>query len=271
MAKLGTPTTAGFNAGKTFYAKPMKISDIVIDPEIAGIFDISDSILEDIKQKIKKHGYNKEEPVVVWKGHNILVDGRTRYTAVRDLGEEEIPAVEREFESRAEAILYTLERQVLRRNLTGPEMVKAAGIILENGGGAQEIAKSLGVSRATAYQTISILKEAPEEIVQAVESGDISVKKGYTMTTKGNPKRPRKPDADETSKTSLAEVREAQPPDSASFLKGAVIMLVKAEEQKAAGLLVNHFLEKNEREEFYGLLPAEIREVLDNSTGGVYQ
>ena len=98
MAKLKIPETAGFNAGKSYYAKPFRVEEIVINPEIAGIFKITDKVREAIKQQMKKFGYDKSQPVVVQKGTNILLDGHTRYAAAKEAGLEEIPVVEMDFE-----------------------------------------------------------------------------------------------------------------------------------------------------------------------------
>jgi len=60
MEKLGVQNIAGFNAGQSFYAKPMRAADIVIDPEIASIFSFSQNILDGIKQNIQKYGFRKK-------------------------------------------------------------------------------------------------------------------------------------------------------------------------------------------------------------------
>ena len=281
MAKLEVQNTAGFNAGKTFYAKPVRVSDIIIDPEIAGIFDISDNILEDIKNKIKKHGYNKEEPVVIWKGRNILVDGRTRYTAVKDLGEEEIPAVEREFETREEAILYTIERQVLRRNLCGPEMLKAVRMISLKQGGAKygggqvkQIAERLGVGTTTIYQAQAVLREGTKEEIAAVERGELSIKQGYAKTAERNPRKPVKAFGEAAAPcppAPAARVEREVLPEGGRFLSDAVILLIEEGQQTAAELLIKHFLPDTGKEGFYRLLPQAVREHLEDSSGGICQ
>ena len=260
MAKLGLQATPGFNAGKTYYAKPMRISDIVIDPEISAIFSMQDKTLDEIRRKMEKFGYDNSQPVVIIKGENVLVDGHTRLAAARDAGLDEVPAVEMEFESRDEALLYTFERQVLRRNLTGPEILKAARMIpgkARSGEGdqAEQMAKRLGISRAMVYQARAIIQEAPQEIVQAVENGGMSIKKGYTAI--------RKPKGERSEYTApLADVRPAPIPDSTYFLKGAVILLVEAGQQEAAELLINYFLTNDGKGDFYGLLPESVRETL---------
>jgi ParB family chromosome partitioning protein len=253
MAKLQAQTAAaGFNAGNAYTVKYIRLDDIVIDPEIASVFTVSEKVLEEIKQKIITFGYNKEEPVVTWKGKNILLDGRTRYTAAMEAGLEEIPYVEREFENRDEAILYTFERQVVRRNLTNSEIMAAARMIKDRkakdgtGRAADILAARLGIGSSTLFQARAINKEAPEEIKEAVEKGEMSIKKGY-QKTKG------------LDKDVNFVVNDAQDlPGNIAFLKGAVILLVEAGQRAAAELLINHFLKKNEKRGFYGLLPEAV-------------
>jgi ParB-like chromosome segregation protein Spo0J len=265
MAKLKTPSSAGYNAGKNYFAKMMRIEDIVTDLEISKIFNISDTVLEEITQSIMKFGYNSEEPIVIWKGTNILVDGRTRLTASKKAGLKEVPIFEKEFADRDEAMLYTFERQANRRNLTGPEILTAARMVpdkrAKNGEGraAEQMAKRLGISNATMYQAIAIAREAPEEIVKAVEKGDISVKKGYTTGVK-KPKHP---------ETEFSASYAQGLPDSVKFLRGAVILLTEANQSHASNLLINHFLKKHDqRDGFYKLLPENIRKhfILEVST-----
>jgi ParB family chromosome partitioning protein len=264
MAKLQTPNTAGFNAaGNGYSVKLVKIDDIVIDPEIAGLFNISDKIKDGIVEQIKQFGYNKEEPVTLW--GKILVDGRTRYTAAKEAGLKEIPAVERNFESRDDAIMYTLERQALRRNLTSAEILKAARPLLNKKKGANGtgrstagLAKLLGIHEATLEKAKAIVRDAPEEIIRAVENGDMSLKKGYENRNQNSASTTEKPEV-------KFLVNDSQSlPKNVEFLRSAVILLVEASridgaEIDAAVLLINHFLKKNEKRGFYDLLPETIR------------
>jgi hypothetical protein len=264
MAKLQTSSTAGFNAGKKNDVKLFPVKDIKIDPEIAGIFKISDKVLKQIQEQIEKFGYNEEEPVVIWKGKNILVDGRTRLTASKNAKLEKIPVFEKEFENREAAILYTFESQVMRRNLTGAEILTAAQMIKgrkENDGtgrAAEIMAEKLGISPATVYQAKAILKDASPETLKEVKEGKKSIKKAYNET---------RPEKEFT-------VNDAQSlPGNVAFLKSAVTLLVEegsantiittptveaARYFKAAELLINHFLKKNEKAGFYKLLPENI-------------
>ena len=260
MAKLGVQNTAGFNAGQSFYAKPMRVADIVIDPEIAIIFSISQDVLDNIKQNIQKYGFRKEEPVVVWKGCNILVDGHTRYTAMKELGFDEIPGVEREFASREEAILYTLQRQTLRRNLTSSEKLRAVQMIAERIGESvygeaqvMQVAEQLNIGKTTIYEAQTILRDGDKETIEAVEKGGMSIKQAYAKTVENKPKRARKQEAEpQQALPDNEQVNPATANNSSNakqdFIKEAVTMLIKAGHQQAAELLVEHFLEEGERE-----------------------
>jgi ParB family chromosome partitioning protein len=193
MTKLQTPTTAGWNAGKNFYATPVRLDEIVIDPKISRLFKVDGKMCAEIVENIKKNGYDKSQPIVLWKGHNTLIDGHTRLSAAKVAGLDEIPAIEMEFTDFEDAILYTFERQVIRRNLTPAEILIAAGTLQERKGrdgkgrAAEQLADRLGVSPATIYQAKKILAEAPEEIVQAVSNGEIPMKTAYIAITKPKP------------------------------------------------------------------------------------
>jgi len=256
MAKLQTPNTAGFNANNGYTVKLVKIDEIVIDPEIAGIFNISEKNKNEIVESIKKFGFYKEEPVALW--GKVLVDGRTRYTAAKEAGLKEIPAVEREFETREDAILYTYDRQVLRRNLTGAEMLNAARTLLKKGKAANgegriaaPLAKRLGVHVSTLYQVETIVKEAPAEIIEAVQNGEMSIKKAYNKTKQRDKQEVKFPVTD-----------SQRLPKNVEFLRGAVILLIEAGQMDSAALLVNHFLKKNEKRGFYEILPEAVSEHL---------
>ena len=264
MLKLNLQSTPGFNGGKSYFSKPMLITEIKIDPEISGIFKISDEIRDEIKQRIEKFGYDKSQPVVVQKGTNILLDGHTRLDAAKRAGLAEVPTVEMEFENRDDAILYTFERQAIRRSLTGAEVLKAAEMIPEERNGRGEgrravlLAKRLCVSPSTVYQAIDILKNSSEEDLQAVRNGDISIKKAYKKNHSQKPDKISEPDVEFT-------VTDAQGfPENVKFLKGAAILLVDANQTLSADLLIKHYLQKNQINGFYSLLPETIKDTLMN-------
>jgi ParB family chromosome partitioning protein len=243
MGKLKAPAAAGWNAGKNYYAKIMRIDDIVIDPEIARIFKMSDETREEITRDIRENGFDKSQPPTLWKGKNIVLDGHTRIAAAKAAGLEEIPVAEKEFEDKDDAILYTFERQVIRRNLTQAEILTAVQLMPERrnrrgeGRSAAQLARRLGVSEAHIYQAKSVLEKAPIEDIEAIKNGEKKIKPVYL---KVNPP-----------KTSAA--------GHDGVLKSAVILLAEAGENRAALLLTEHFFRKNEREAFLGTLPEKAR------------
>jgi ParB family chromosome partitioning protein len=256
MAKL-TAGKAGFNSGADFFSRMVKISEIKIDPELSKIFTIQDNVLEEIKSKIKKFGYDKGQPITVWKGKNILVDGHTRLAAAKALKLDEIPVTEKEFENFEEAALYTFERQVIRRNLTPAEIFKAANMIKGpkekdgTGRAADLLARRLGVSPSTIYQARKIMVEAPEDDIKAIQNNEKTITAAYNKI-RG------------TKKIGPGTTEESQwIPEKIKILKSAVVLLAEAKELKAAKLLIAHFMIKKEREGFYNLLPKAVKNELD--------
>jgi ParB-like chromosome segregation protein Spo0J len=190
MAKLATQSTPGFNADRKHEPRKIRLDEIVIDPEISKIFDIQIKTKDAVLNSIQKRGYDPEQPVVIWAGSKILIDGHTRYAAAKAAGLEEIFAYERDFPSREDAILYAFGRQAIRRNLTSKDLVKAAQMIpdvrREKGQGriAEEIAEMLGVSPSTVYQVRKIVKDGSPEDIEAVESGKASINSVYDKVAK---------------------------------------------------------------------------------------
>ena len=261
MPKLKAPLYAGFNAGKNFFSKMILIDDIVIDPEISKMFSINDKILNEIYQKILTVGYDESQPIVLQKGTLVLLDGHTRLAAAKKAGLKEIPAVEREFKDRDSAVFYTFERQALRRNLTGAEILIAAQMLQGRkkhdgtGRAAELLAKKLNIGVSTLYQAKAINDHGSDELKEQVRNGEISIKKAANSL-------PPKKAKDHHKKTFSFCPQDM--PASFKFLNSAVILLVEANQSKAAKLLINHFLKKHERDSFYKILPYEIKSLLEN-------
>jgi len=271
MAKLQTPSKPGFNAGDSYNVKYIRIDKIIIDPEISKIFKPDEKVVNEICESIKKDEFHKEEPLTLWAGHLILVDGHQRYYAAKKAGIDEVPYIEKNFESREAASFYTFERQVVRRNLTGADILFVAEKIPDtrskNGEGraAVELAKRIGVGGTTMYQAKAILKDASEEDIQNIKDGKTSIKKVYNKTKSRQPKEGKIITPSE--EASLVNEEEDEIPTSTSFLKKAVILLVDKNHIPAAEILINHFFEyKNERDSFYDLLPEAVSEKFKNAT-----
>jgi len=261
MAKLPTPSKPGFNAGDSYNVKYIRIDKIVIDPEISKIFKPDEKLIDEICDSIKKDEFHKEEPLTLW--GKILVDGHQRYYAAKKAGIDEVPYIEKNFESREAASFYTFERQVIRRNLTGADILTVAEMIPDTkakygtGRAAVELAKRIGIGGTTMYQAKAVLKEASEEDIQDIKDGKSSIKKVYNKTKSRQPKEGKITSALE--EESLVNDEQDEIPTNTSFLKKAVVLLVEKNHIPAAEILIYHFFEeKNERDSFCDLLPKTI-------------
>jgi ParB family chromosome partitioning protein len=187
MAKMGLDNFSG-GAGATAGNSPIRmlgLDHISTDPELEGLFSIDEEILAEIIQSINDNGYDRAEPVVVWKGRGVVVDGHTRLKAAAEAGLTEIPVVEKEFEDLNEAKWYAFRRQADRRNLTQAEIFRAATELefrlSRDGSGraAELLAKRLGVSRSMIARARSVAARASDEVKTAVIAGELSVYQAY--------------------------------------------------------------------------------------------
>jgi ParB family chromosome partitioning protein len=163
----------------------MRVRDIKTDPALSGIFAIQKEILTAIIQSIKESGYDKAEPIVIWKGRNIVVDGHTRLQAAREAGIVEVPVEEKEFATLEEAKRYSYKRQAERRNLSQAEIF-AAATELQNkterdgtGRASELLAKELGISPATIQHARSVSAAATPEIIDKVKQNKLTINQAY--------------------------------------------------------------------------------------------
>jgi ParB-like chromosome segregation protein Spo0J len=195
MAKLTQSIAhAGMNSGATVLARMTRTSDIRTDPVLEKIFAIKDETLEAIINSMKESGYDKAEPIVIWKGKNVVVDGYTRLKAAKAAGIMEIPVEEKEFVSLDEAKRYTKKRQIDRRNLSQSEIYEAAAELpLKEGrdgsGRAAEIlAHELGISAATVHHARAVAASQMPEVIDKVKQNKMSINQAYKLTRKKTPK-----------------------------------------------------------------------------------
>jgi ParB family chromosome partitioning protein len=188
---------AGMNAGAAVVARMKRVSEIETDPRLSGMFAIRAEILASIVKSMREMGYDKSQPLVLWKGKGVVVDGHTRLQAAIEAGIPEIPAEEKEFDTLEDAKLYAYRRQAERRNLTPAEILAAAAELQhkdsrDGSGRASEIlAKTLGVSPSTVKHAQTVAHEAPPEIIDEVKRNQMTIDKAYRLT-KGKQDKPAK-------------------------------------------------------------------------------
>ena len=258
-SKLQAPTTAGFNAGKSYNVGFIKVHDIKIDPEIAGVFKRDEELLIEIKNSIKKYGFFKEEPVALTKdndGNYILVDGHTRYTAALEEHLEEIPYVLKTFESYIEVLVYTINRQIMRRNIKNSELLALVRMfdgrkeIRDGTGRNMEIlGKKLGISPSKLFMVKAIAKKAAPEVLEAYKNDEIATKTAYKTTLPQKPvKKPPEEIGSNPPQNTETKCSDVPSHYKIAIFKSALTHLVESGQRAAAESLVNHFFRKNKND-----------------------
>ena len=89
---------------------------LIIDPELQALIPpLTEDEFKGLEADIIRDGVRN--PIIVWAGHNVIVDGHNRYRICK---EHNIPfaVFDKEFEDKTAVIDYMYEEQTHRRNLT---------------------------------------------------------------------------------------------------------------------------------------------------------
>lgn len=149
-------------------------SDIVIDTEFAALIPpLSTEERVQLMANIERDGFR--DPVVVWLGHQILVDGHNRIdiwqTAYNSDPDRAPDIVEKTFKDRDDARAWIIRNQLGRRNLTDAQRVQLA-LMLEpelrkQAKENQQIRK--GKQRGTSCQKSDNLRNEHGMLVETVD------------------------------------------------------------------------------------------------------
>ena len=203
----------------------MRIEDVAVDSELEEFLPpLSDHEFSLLKDNIQKHGFS--DPIVIWLGRCVIVDGHNRYRIWQQLGSDldNCPdIVERRFADRHEAMEWMFTRQSARRNWTAAQKAmsvlamkssisekakrnqKGAGgdkksekqrekSLLPNSAKAidtrAELAKLAGVGRDVIAKVEKVLANGKEETKRKMKSGELSANAAYKETVVKNPGKP---------------------------------------------------------------------------------
>lgn len=177
---------------------------MIIDKEFAELIPpLTNDEYKGLEASILAEGCR--DALVVW--NDTLIDGHNRYKICEAHGVS-FQTVQRDFANRDEALLWIMKNQLSRRNLNDfqrveivrkcEDAVKAQAKERQatSTGGAEpqlkekfpeaekkqsrdELGKMAGVSGKTYEHATEVLDNAPEEVVQAVRNGEISINKAY--------------------------------------------------------------------------------------------
>ena len=181
----------------------MNIDLLKTAPPFRDLFPINEKTLDLIYWDMQKNGYDRSQPIVVWESHDsIVIDGHTRLRAARNAGVFEVPVMLKPFPDENAALEYAIKCQRNRRNLKDFEIMncleeldkrmtkaeagsnhgKLAPFGASFGKTAEQTANLLGISSRKVERTRTVMDRAPEEIKEAVKSGNMSIHAAYQQT-----------------------------------------------------------------------------------------
>lgn len=101
-----------------------------VDPHLQAVIPpLADDELANLTSSIKEHGCR--EPLIIWRGHDTIIDGHNRFKICNDLG---IPfdVIELDFDDREDVVEFMCANQLGRRNLTDIARADLRGIRYNN-------------------------------------------------------------------------------------------------------------------------------------------
>lgn len=179
--------------------------DLKVDPELRDLIPpLTDDEYTSLKESIRNDGCR--EPLTIWKGQNIILDGHNRYEICRDL---KVPfnTVEIVLPDLTAAKIWMIRNQKGRRNLAESQWamlaVKLEALYAEEAKGrkgsrrdlgqnlgqgdfgrsAEKAAKDMGVSHQTVSYAKQVSNKGIPDLVKLVESGYASVSSAAKATS----------------------------------------------------------------------------------------
>lgn len=214
----------------------ISITDVVIDQELRDLIPkLSSDELSGLTESVVKDGFT--DPLIVWLGHGILVDGHNRYqiwTGALNSDEDKAPEIiEKAFADRDEVKEFMLRRQLSRRNLTDAARIQIALKLkpfIEAKAKAKEsqrkstsstlpkslpvidtrkeLATTAGVSEGTFRKAEAVLKSDNVEAKQEMLAGTKSINKAFQEVSSTGSTAPTP--VNEASSSAVAEAKPAK-------------------------------------------------------------
>lgn len=181
-----------------------ELGKVLINPDFDSLIPpLSDEELSGLEKSILDEGVR--DPIVTW--HGYIIDGHNRYRIATKHG---IPyeVTEREFADEESVKLWMIQNQLSRRNISPyqrsllalklkPLIAAKAKERQRDSGGAvvqksaeppiktrDELATIAGVSHDTIAKVEKLQSEAPAELLELVEHGDMSINAAYQQIRK---------------------------------------------------------------------------------------
>lgn len=183
---LGNGLSALFDDNKTDNqsSQTLRVSEIEPNREQPRK-NFDDESIAALADSIKQHGILQPLLVRPYGGSYQIVAGERRWRAARMLGLSEVPVQIREL-SDVQAMQIALIENLQRENLNPVEEAKGYSELIEAYDMTQEeVAKTVGRSRSAVSNAMRLLS-LPDEILEMLENGDISVGHGKALLSFDN-------------------------------------------------------------------------------------
>ena len=142
--------------------------------------NFDDESISSLADSIKQHGILQPLLVRPYGSSYQIVAGERRWRAARMLGLSEVPVQVKEL-SDIETMQIALIENLQRENLNPVEEAKGYSELVESFGMTQEeVAKTVGRSRSAVANSMRLLA-LPDEVLDMLENGDISVGHGKAL------------------------------------------------------------------------------------------
>lgn len=220
----------------------MNKQNLKIDPELQSLLPpLSEGEYQQLEDNIVNNGYDKNFPIMVWKGY--IADGHNRYKICKDHNITDYTVTTLAYQTKEEVMEWMLDVQLGRRNLNKAQRVLAAekfrqyydkqarenmkeygslggkkyspkeGVIQMDEPFLKDkkidvqktLARKAGVGTGTYSRCKTVLDSDHEELKQQMLSGEITINAAYNMVKEDVKKK------DETENENIKEVESSVP------------------------------------------------------------
>lgn len=221
----------------------MNKQNLKIDPELQSLLPpLSEGEYQQLEDNIVNNGYDKNFPIMVWKGY--IADGHNRYKICKDHNITDYTVTTLAYQTKEEVMEWMLDVQLGRRNLNKAQRVLAAekfreyyerqarenmkecgalggkkyspkeGVVQMDtpfdknealGRVRTKLSDKAGVGSGTYYRCKTVLDSDHEELKQQMLSGEITINAAYNMVKENVKKK------DETENESIQKVESNAP------------------------------------------------------------
>ena len=204
----------------------MNKQNLKIDPELQSLLPpLSEGEYQQLEDNIVNNGYDKNFPIMVWKGY--IADGHNRYKICKEHNITDYTVTTLAYQTKEEVMEWMLDVQLGRRNLNKAQRVFAAekfreyyekqarkNLVTSTGGNnarpltkwtkadndqihvRTKLSDKAGVGSGTYYRCKTVLDSDNEELKQQMLSGDITINAAYNMVKEDIKKEDGKDDDD---------------------------------------------------------------------------